>query len=210
MDRESLTGRVTSRKCPRCGHHEIGLTTENGTFHSLEPGTRIKILPPPGPEEDLKKALTSAQDRTLYRPWVPEPLKGNSAMRLKYGVFINKETSAISGKVYGQAYLLKVVHLLENHLHTPLAVILDRYFSAPHLASGNPEQIALAMWKELEEVRKPVDLVKAWLENPTREALIRLISPRSEQDLNKAFPSREEEFTRELERLSLEEFLDLV
>jgi hypothetical protein len=40
---EHASGRVTARRCPCCGHHEIGLETENGNYFPLKPGTRIRL-----------------------------------------------------------------------------------------------------------------------------------------------------------------------
>ena len=40
----ALTGVVTSRKCPECGHHEIGFMSKDGTFHPLKPGAKIQLL----------------------------------------------------------------------------------------------------------------------------------------------------------------------
>ena len=34
-------GMVASRKCPYCGHSEIGYTTPEGAFHPLYPASRI-------------------------------------------------------------------------------------------------------------------------------------------------------------------------
>ena len=40
----SKKGIITSRRCPSCGHHEVGYTNENGVFYPLKPGTMIHIL----------------------------------------------------------------------------------------------------------------------------------------------------------------------
>jgi hypothetical protein len=40
---EPLSGKVTPRKCPCCGHHEIGITTDNGEFVALKTGVKIKF-----------------------------------------------------------------------------------------------------------------------------------------------------------------------
>ena len=40
----SITGIVTSRTCDCCGHHEIGMTTQNGECIRLRPGMEITIV----------------------------------------------------------------------------------------------------------------------------------------------------------------------
>jgi len=40
----SITGVVTSRTCDCCGHHEIGMTTQNGEDIRLKPGMKITII----------------------------------------------------------------------------------------------------------------------------------------------------------------------
>ena len=41
--KESVEGTVTARTCECCGHHELGMMTENGDFIRLRPGMKIKI-----------------------------------------------------------------------------------------------------------------------------------------------------------------------
>lgn len=38
-----MAGIVTARTCDCCGHHEIGITTEDGEYVRLKPGMKIKI-----------------------------------------------------------------------------------------------------------------------------------------------------------------------
>lgn len=38
-----LTGTVTARKCPHCGHHEVGITDSYGRFFALTPGTEVEV-----------------------------------------------------------------------------------------------------------------------------------------------------------------------
>jgi hypothetical protein len=59
-----------------------------------------------------------------------------------------------------------------------LNVNLGRFFTAPHLASGNPRQIAQAMWRDLEEVQRRVVLVSEWLEKQDEGSLAEMIDPR--------------------------------
>ncbi|MBL7213890.1 MAG: hypothetical protein ISS61_16075 [Desulfobacteraceae bacterium] len=53
-----VMGVITSRRCPTCGHHEVGVTSKNNVFHPLKPGTLVQALegePPetPGTEEHV-------------------------------------------------------------------------------------------------------------------------------------------------------------
>jgi len=53
-----VIGNITSRRCPTCGHHEVGVTSKNNAFHPLKPGTLVQVLegePPetPGTEEHV-------------------------------------------------------------------------------------------------------------------------------------------------------------
>jgi hypothetical protein len=42
--KESMEGIVTARTCDCCGHHEIGMTTQDGEFVRLKPGMKITII----------------------------------------------------------------------------------------------------------------------------------------------------------------------
>lgn len=212
-------GTITSRKCPFCGHHEMGYTTEDGVFYPLKPGAQIQILD--GPEMALPMAEARVYDGAAteeeqvdpsqIKVWIPDPAKGDKRLRLKYGALVKRPslTGQMSGEVYRLAYLGKLERLIEKEIHTPVAVILDRFFTAPHLAAGNPMQITEAMWRELEEIRKPVQIVTEWIEKEDEETLNRLIYPFTKQDLEHQ-PINEAEQKKELEGLSLEEFLELL
>jgi hypothetical protein len=39
-----VEGIVTVRKCDACGHHEIGITAQNGTYIPLKPGMKIRVM----------------------------------------------------------------------------------------------------------------------------------------------------------------------
>lgn len=212
-------GVVTSRKCPTCGHHEVGLTSKDGSFYPLRPGTWIQILEDlpsqvPGSEAikiPLEESNQEAEAESEIHPWIPEPVKGDRSLRLKYGVMVkgNIDGGQMNGDIFQAAYIEKLRNLIEREIHIPVPVILDRFFAAPHLASGNPEELALAMWQELEEIRQPVKLVKAWLENPDEERLEDLIQPKSKEDVSANLAS-DPELKNELEQLSLEAFLSLL
>ena len=215
----ALIGTVSSRKCSTCGHHEIGITTEDGAFYPLRPGTLIQILKGHPAEEHRSDEHSPPSDSYIQKgetqpeqkPWVPDPVKSERSLRLKYGVMVKAglEFSHINGDIFQAAYLEKLRHLIEKEIDIPITVILDQFFTAPHLASGDPGEIALAMWQELEEIRKPVLLVSTWLENPGEENLRNLLRPKSRESISNN-PATDEELERELERLSLEEFLELL
>jgi hypothetical protein len=197
----------------------VGVAAEDGIFHPLRPGMRIQIFAEPRPSAlptentggTPMSETAGAAARPEQRIWVPDPLKGSGAARLKYGVLLEKrrEASDMTGDIYETAYLEKLERLIEKEIHTPVAVILDRRFTAPHLASGSPREIALAMWQELEEVRAPVSLVKAWLENPGQESVEGLAMPGAVEEGAEA-PVSEPQLRKEQEALTLDDFLALL
>jgi hypothetical protein len=195
----------------------MGYTTQDGVFYPLKPGAQIQILE--GPEIAFPTAEARAYegaareeeqlDQPQIKVWIPEPAKGEKRLRLKYGVLVKRPllTGHMPGEVYRFAYLGKLERLIGKEIHTPVAVTLDRFFAAPHLAAGNPMQITEAMWRELEEIRRPVQLVTEWIEKQDEETLNRLIYPFTKQDLEHQ-PISEAEQKKELEELCLEEFLE--
>jgi len=197
----------------------MGYTTEDGAFYPLKPGVQIQIVA--GPEMALpmaearvyEGAATGEEqvDSSLSKVWIPYPVKGDKRLRLKYGVLVKglSLTGQMSKEIYRLAYLGKLENLVEKEIHTPAAVILDKFFTAPHLAAGNPMQIAEAIWRELEEIRRPVQLVTEWIVKQDEQTLNKLIYPFTKQDLEHQ-PISEAEQKRELEELSLEEFLGLL
>jgi hypothetical protein len=42
-DKKGVRGVVTARKCPHCGHHEMGITTDEGEYFPLKPGMKIEL-----------------------------------------------------------------------------------------------------------------------------------------------------------------------
>jgi hypothetical protein len=214
-----LMGIVTARDCPSCGHHEVGFTTEDGIFHSLKPGTFIQVLEKQKEQQTESKELgpsaqqppQSTESEPRYNPWVPEPFRGHRSLRLKYGVMVREDVGPdqMSGRIFEAAYVEKLRGLIEKEVNTPIAVILDQFFVAPHLASGDPRKIAFDMWQELEEIRGPVEIVKAWLDDPKEVHLADLIRPRTKEDQGNE-PVGDAEMKKELEGLSLEEFLELL
>lgn len=215
----TLTGTVSSRKCPACGHHEIGITTKEGVFYPLRTGTLVQVLNSHPEKAPTSKEASSTrldvkqkeEDQTEKRAWAPEPVKCQKSLRLKYGVMIGADIDSerMSSSVFQTAYLEKLRNLIEKEVHTPIPVILDQFFTSPHLASGDAGEIALAMWDDLEEIRQPVMLVKAWMEEPEEENLRELLRPTSEEKLSGMSVS-DRELKKELEHLSLREFLNLL
>ena len=116
---------------------------------------------------------------------------------------------AMSEGLYEHAYVEKLERLIEKAFDTPLPVTLDRFFNAPHLASGNPRQIAEAMVSELDEIQRPLALVAKWLERKDDQSLADLVAPRSLKDLGSE-SAEDETVKQELERLTLEEFLGML
>jgi hypothetical protein len=185
----------------------LGYTTRDGVFHLLKPGTPIQILEgsdfsrAAAEDEAPEKGFATQLDAGVseYKVWTPDPVKGNKRLRLKYGVMVNETLlrKTISGDVYHLAYLEKLQRLL------------DRFFTAPHLGVGNPRQIAEALWRELDEIKRPVILVSAWLEKQDEESLRRMIHPIEKEELADQ-PISEDQERAEQERLTLEAFLELL
>ncbi len=42
--RTSVKGMVTPRKCKHCGHHEMGIMTEDGEYRALKKGMKIILI----------------------------------------------------------------------------------------------------------------------------------------------------------------------
>ena len=147
----------TTRKCPHCGHHEIGFVTQDGEFHPLRPGTPIRLDESPSPggpfrEQRETRLQAEEEEQARYRVWVPEPFRGDRELRRKYSVMVKEPLfqGEMSGGLYELAYAEKLERLIEKELDIPLPVLLDRFFAAPHLASGNPRQTGVSPVRALE------------------------------------------------------------
>jgi hypothetical protein len=205
---------VASRQCPVCGHHEIGYVTEDGQFHPLKPGTEIEVresaspVSPANSSREIQKEIPSV-DEAVYGVWLPEGLRRDRALRLKYGVMVREtpQGGAMSAADYQRAYLEKLLNLIEKEKDIPIPVSLDRFFASPHLGSGDAAEIVQAMWRDLEEIKRPVWLMQAWLERQDEESFAELIAPRSKQELS-GDPVGDQALTKELASLSFEEFLE--
>jgi hypothetical protein len=42
--KESIEGIITAQTCDCCGHHEIGMMTQNGDYVQLKPGMKITMI----------------------------------------------------------------------------------------------------------------------------------------------------------------------
>ena len=209
-------GTITARRCPTCGHHELGYETSDGRFFPLKPGDRVGVLPDAFASSfaaEGKPPLARESEEALIEldVWVPDPLRGNKLLRCKYGVFFKKDMipGEMSVSHYEMAYRQKLKRLIEKEDFTPLAIIFDRYFAAPNLATGDPKQIAEALWEELEEIRKPARFVQEWLSVQNDETLAKMIHPRTIHDLSGKMIG-DEKLREELEALSLEDFFEIL
>jgi len=209
-------GIVTSRRCPTCGHHEVGYETADGAFVSLRPGDRIGVFPRSpahvaevdGKQNPETAVNTREKDLAQWAPWVPEPLRRDRALCRMYGVLIERALieTGVSPPLYEMAYRQKLQRLIEKEVDIPLSVILDRRFSAPHLAAANPKQAADALWQELDEISAPVSRVKEWLDDPSDASLWKLIHPKTMDEL-KGDILTDDQLREELDRISIEDFL---
>ncbi|MFC1883372.1 hypothetical protein ACFL2O_01255 [Thermodesulfobacteriota bacterium] len=215
-----LIGIITARDCPSCGHHEIGITTSDGTFLTLKPGTWVKILneaPSLKPLNSLKKSTDhdcqqSRPEMDSERiPWVPGPARKFRSLVLKYGVMIpaGLKSEGVDGDIFETAYLQKLRSLLEKQTEKPMAVIFDQFFTAPHLASGNPGEMASNMWNELEEIREPAERIRKWFTRSEGDG-ISILATNISKEAPIEFPMDDSQLSKELERLTLEEFLSLL
>jgi hypothetical protein len=175
-------------------------------------GVIPKVIASPITVEE-KPLISHGEEENLnaFDIWVPDPLRCNQFLRCKYGVFFEKDgiPEEMSAPHYEMAYRKKLKRLIEKEEFVPMPIILDRYFAAPNLATGDSKQIAEALWEELEEIRKPVLLVQEWLALQDDETLAKMVHPRLVHDLNGEMPS-DEQLREELEALSLEDFFDML
>jgi hypothetical protein len=221
METENLlTGRISNRKCPACGHHEVGYVTDDGVFHPLKPGITIKIVQgEPAPVDSSAGALatnadsmdTEQADQEELIAWIPDPLKHDKKLRMKYGVHIGTRwiQDPMTGGIYELAFRQKLQFLIEKEIYMPLPVILDRHFNSPHLAAGNSKDIADALFEELDEIKEPVRRMRAWLDDPNEDNLKRLMPAETGEDSSVGSCS-DDEFKQELDALTLEDFFDLL
>ena len=143
--------------------------------------------------------------------WAPDPITSDKALRLKYGVLVDRDMAGhdIPPGLYAVAFRQKLHRLISEEKYTPLPVIFDRFFGVPQLATGNALQMVEALMEELDELKKPVRLVQDWLSKKDNAALAALIHPKRVQDMEES-PVEEEQFRKELAAQSLAEFFELL
>jgi len=226
-----VIGVIKARECPLCGHHEVGVVTVNGDFYPLRPGTCIQVLDSsiePEPKQtpqtsdtfinnpacfnvppDLTRPSVDNEKFSALKPWLPSLFMSVKRMRLKYGVLIDQtiDDGQVDAELYASAYLKKLEYLLEKETFTGITVLLDKFFSAPQLASENPKTVVMNMWQELDEVREPVEKMCAWLNNPADNDIL---NGMMEHDVDncQGLPSLDT-VKEELQQLRLADFLGL-
>jgi hypothetical protein len=213
------SGKISTRKCPTCGHHEVGYVTTDGTFYPLKAGDTIQLLKGNRQAEALESDRSRVSDMHVQDQagvgervaWIPAPLKHDRQFRMKYGVFVRGQLmqSGMTAAVYELAFRQKLQDLIEKEVYVPLPVILDRYFNTPHLAAGTPKDVADVLFEELDEVKAPVRKIQVWLDKADEDSLTNLIHPKRPDDLAQE-PFREDDFKQELDALTLEDFFDLL
>ena len=210
MENGKNRGIVTSRQCPYCGHHEVGFIDSEGVFHPLRPGMRIEVFSlAPSHVIPPDHQLQDTEEIKEYSVWIPHPALRNRILRIRYGVWIQKDQLPVEMNpvLYKVSYLNKIRLLIEKGAELPLAVVFDRFFTAPHLAGGTPEQITYNLWRDIEEIRRPVMAIERWLKSPDTETERELIRPFKPDDIRDKPPS-EEEINSEFASLKLVEFLE--
>ncbi|MFC1863070.1 hypothetical protein ACFL1Z_03870 [Thermodesulfobacteriota bacterium] len=218
-DIRPAAGSITTRKCPTCGHHEVGFTTNDGVFHPFKEGDFVQVIDrsvisgSPPMNNDLPQTETTRLEDMFnnMEVWIPEPLRNDKLLRCKFGVYYDREPAGgkMSSAVYEVAFKLKIQYLLEKEIYTPLPVILDQFFGAPNLANGETEEIAQALWDELEEIRRPAGYVCDWIENQNNDNLARMIHPRVIEEM-KDVPVSDEQIKQELSEITLEDFFEML
>lgn len=163
---QGRVGRVVSRLCPCCGHHEVGVASPDGQFLPLRPGMWVGILEAPDTGFSACRVPPSPSPPALERPlclWVPEQAGAERELRLLYGVRVPQEALGhMTLEIYLKAYLDKLEGLIARENPVEIAMLLDRLFSASYLASGEAHDMVAGLWKDLPEIRMPVEQVRAW------------------------------------------------
>jgi hypothetical protein len=151
-------GRVFEWKCPSCGEREFLIVTEGGELIPVKEGLEVYVLHPAVPKRPQEPARKHTDPEEDVVPWAPPfALKERESMAI-YGVMGPKEhlKEGMTRELYSTLYITKLMRLIGQWEGEPLPVLLDRLFGAPYLGAGEPEQIAVSLWQELDEVRAPV------------------------------------------------------
>ncbi len=236
MDRKNampIIGVIKARECPLCGHHEVGVVTVNGDFYPLRPGTCVQVIDSYSEQEFkqtpqtsrafinssafgmnhnlAKPAVDNSKKLSDLRPWLPSVFMPVKRMRLKYGVLVDQtiDDSQVDAELYASAYLKKLELLVEKETFTDITVALDRFFSAPQLASENPRTVVMNMWQELDEVREPVKKMCAWIDNPSDDILDSMMEYDDMLNDHHEAPSLNT-VKKELQHLGFSDFLGLL
>ena len=114
----------------------------------------------------------------------------------------------MTGEIYRNAYLNKLKLLIEKEQETPLPIILDRFFSAPELAGGNPGQIAEYLYEEIEDVKYPAIKMIEWLDKTDNENIENFIPESIEKTGNE--PINNDQLIVEFNKLTLEDFFEML
>ena len=210
-DKIIAKGIVKSRICPQCGHHEIGIITSEGEFIPLRAGMYVQVVEASLYEERIDKYEPKTQEQEVKEPstnikaWLPQELRKNRMLRLRYGVIIKENEHIVDKESYKKAFIKKIQSLIEKETFPDLAITLDRFFHSPHLAAGNSAEITLSLIRDIDKIRRPLELIGKWLESKNKEDFSYLLEPFSENDLtDEAFS--DEELIKELTSLTLEDF----
>ncbi len=167
-------GKLISWGCPRCGYSELILVLEDGRLERLREGMEVAILntqdrqwedpPERSSESSLSPDISHETVKDLI-PWAPDFALKEKNLISKYGVWLPKDAflTGLGPEVYSAAYLAKLKDLVSSWDSCPLPVLLDKYFAAGYLASGKEEEILISLWQELEEIRRPILEVVAYM-----------------------------------------------
>jgi hypothetical protein len=142
-------------------------------------------------------------------PWLPEPLRRDKRLRLKYGVMVKADERDMNEERYRIAFIRKLQGLIEKETYPDLAIILDDAFQSPHLVAGNSAEITSNILRDIDEIRRPLELMLNWLRDKTETTLNKLLTPLSLHELS-GTPASDKELIKELNSLTLKEFLKLL
>lgn len=193
--------RISKWKCTRCGNEDMFLISQDGEILHLKEGMELYLPGEVGFETGYRQEIGKPdyeQNSDEFEAWAPSFSLGDRSLMCIFGVMVPKGffDSQIRPEDYSTAYLSKIKGLIEKWNGEPLPVLFDKYFTAPYIGAGEPSQVLLQMWQELEEIRRPVieiDLIlkKGEVLRPLKEPL-------------------REELQKLLEGLTLETFLECV